>query len=185
MLNRVQSSEYRVLHRVLDRAYLVPHRSSRQPLTPNRARIPCAPGRDQRPCWSEDKIHGRPGRSALPETDGVQSTDCGVQRAATRTECGVLNRLLSRAYLVPHRSNRYPLPPNRSEYPAHQVGTSVPAGPRIRFTADRDGQPYLKMRSTRRRFSRTFGGTDEGATTYPLSLSSRLQRGRSSVRSVR
>jgi hypothetical protein len=29
-------------------------------------------------------------------------------------------------------------------YPAHLVGISVPAGPRIRYTADRDGQPYLE-----------------------------------------
>ena len=45
------------------------------------------PGRDQRPCWSGPQTHGRPGRSALPARDRVQSTDYGV---------------LNRAYLVPH-----------------------------------------------------------------------------------
>ena len=76
------------------------------------------------------------------------SAECGVLNRVRSSEYRVLSRVLNRAYLIPHRSNRQPLTPNRPRS-ARQVGTSVPAGPRMWDTRPTgDGQPYLKRQST-------------------------------------
>ncbi len=78
---------------VLNRAYLVPHRSNRYPLTPNRPRIPFAPGRDQRPCWSAGgEMSGmRSGTSSLRETkpDPMPTADRDGQPYLKEIEYGL------------------------------------------------------------------------------------------------
>ena len=97
----LRETEYRVLHRVLNRAYLKPLQPNRQPPTPNRPRTPFAPGRDQRPCWSAADR----GRSALPETQR------GHEGKRTRGhEDG-------QPYPLPLQPNRQPPTPNRPRTP--------------------------------------------------------------------
>jgi hypothetical protein len=114
----------------------MPHRpfTNRQPPTPTRPRIPFAPGRDQRPCWSVGFLP-LPRCSTRPSTrcsTPASSADRDGQPYRKETEYGLRSteyRVLNRAYLMPHRPSANRQPPPARVNPSRQVGTSVPAGP--------------------------------------------------------
>ncbi len=126
---RVRITEYRVLHRVLNRAYLVPHQptANRQPLTAreyhSRSVGISVPGAPWVSCLSLDAaLDPALDAALLPLRPTGTVSPTGKRQS---TDYRVLNRVLNRAYLLPpHLSaNRQPptacLPPPLSNSP-HQ-----------------------------------------------------------------